>query len=92
LGVGPLCRCRGWVCGRRVLVLAVVVLCAWVWQVICLACNGVGWLFRRVDVSHIYGHPHTAEVARVCWYCHGKRFVELLDASSKMAQANDAAD
>lgn len=54
----------------------------------CLACNGTGWLFRRVDVSHIYGHPHSAEVARICWYCLGRRFVEVV-ASTKMAQAND---
>jgi hypothetical protein len=44
---------------------------------ICLICNGVGWLrvLRPVPVS-VYGEPRTAEAARLCPICKGKGKVE----------------
>jgi DnaJ-class molecular chaperone len=40
----------------------------------CLACQGIGWLIRKID--HPYLSAGQCTVSRVCPYCSGKGRVE----------------
>ena len=58
---------------------------------VCLGCNGTGWIRTLRDVSLIYGRPQQNIYTRPCGYCQATGKVEPLPLDRKSMAAGETA-